>query len=80
MPRELRNCETNTMKGLKRELDRWLNSKVSDQLKMKLLWIAAETKKNEIIKKYENQNKGNLYIEIYRYHWMIIEYLNLKIK
>ena len=47
---------------------------------MKLLWIAAKTKKkkkNEMIKKYENQNKGNLFIEIYRYHWMIIEFLNL---
>ena len=44
MPRELRNCDVNTEEGLKK-LDRWLNSKVSDQLKMKLLWIAAETKK-----------------------------------
>ena len=44
MPRELRNCDVNTEEGLKK-LDRWLNSKVSDQLKMKLLWSAAETKK-----------------------------------
>ena len=51
----LRNCDINTEEGLKK-LDRWLNSKVSDQLKMKLLWIAAETKTNEMIKKYENQN------------------------
>ena len=74
MPKELRNCDVNTEEGLKK-LDRWLNSKVSDQLKMKLLWIAAKTKKkNEMIKKYENQNKENLFIKIYKHHWMIIEF------
>ena len=43
MPRELRNCEVNTVQGLKRDLDRWLNSDAPDQSKMNVLWTAATT-------------------------------------
>ena len=45
MPRELRNCEANTVEGLKRDLDRWLNIDAPDQSKMNVLWIPAATNK-----------------------------------
>ena len=41
MPRELRNCEANTVEGLKRDLDRWLNCEVSDPTNMNALRMAG---------------------------------------
>ena len=59
MSRELRNCEVNTVEGLKRDLDRWLNSEVLDQPKMNALWTAAAINKIEMLKKmWINQNGG----------------------
>ena len=59
MPRELRNCEANTVEGLKRDLDRWLNSEVPVYSKMNGLWTAAAINKIEMLNKmWKNHNGG----------------------
>ena len=49
MPRELRNCEANTVEGLKRDLDRLLNIDAPNQSKLNVLWTSLATNKIEML-------------------------------
>ena len=57
MPRELRNCEANTVEGLKRDLDRWLNIDAPNQSKLNVLWTSLATNKIEMLIK-QNMEKS----------------------
>ena len=49
MPRELRNCEVNTVEGLKRDLDRRLSIDAPSQSKLNVLWTSLATNKIEML-------------------------------
>ena len=57
MPRELRNCEANTVEGLKRDLDRLLNIDAPNQSKLNVLWTSLATNKIEMLIK-QNMEKS----------------------